>query len=82
MRAHGSPGPERSCRAEGVHRDQGPVPDRGWGWRAALGAAFVYLRLNGVTPSPDGPEWEELVLDVAASRLDRAGTSQRLRKLL
>ena len=50
--------------------------------RAALGAALVFLRLNGVTLSPDGPEWEELVMDVSASRLDRAETSKRLRKLI
>jgi len=50
--------------------------------RAALGAALVFLRLNGFAPSPDGSEWEDLVLDVAASRLDRAGTSLRLRKRL
>ena len=50
--------------------------------RAALGACIVFLRLNGFEPSPDGPEWEELTLDVAASRIDRGETTKRLRKLL
>jgi death-on-curing protein len=50
--------------------------------RAALGACLVFLRLNGLEPVPDGPEWEELTLDVAASRIDRDDTTKRLRKLL
>ena len=50
--------------------------------RAALGACLVFLRLNGVEPSPDGPEWEALTLGVAASELDRDQTTTRLRKLL
>jgi death on curing protein len=50
--------------------------------RTALGACLVSLRLNGVETEPDGPEWEELVLDVAASRIDRGGTTKRLRKVL
>lgn len=50
--------------------------------RAALGACLVFLRLNGYQPAPDGPEWEQLTLDVAASRLDRAATTARLRALL
>ena len=50
--------------------------------RAALGAGLVFLRLNGLEPKPDGPEWEELTLAVAASELDRAETTKRLRKLL
>lgn len=50
--------------------------------RAALGACLVFLRLNGLEPAPDGPEWEELTLDVAASRLDRDATTARLRALL
>jgi len=50
--------------------------------RTAMTAAIVFLRLNEVEPSPDGPQWEELVLDVAASRIDREETTARLRKLL
>jgi death-on-curing protein len=50
--------------------------------RAALGACLVFLRLNGIEPKPDGPEWEELTLAVAAGALDRDETTQRLRKLL
>jgi death-on-curing protein len=50
--------------------------------RAALGACLVFLRLNGIQPAPDGPEWEELTLGVAAGRLDRKQTAKRLRKLL
>lgn len=50
--------------------------------RAALGACLVFLRLNGVETAPDGPDWEELTLDVAASKLDRDATTARLRALL
>jgi death-on-curing protein len=50
--------------------------------RAALGACIVFLRLNGIEPKADGPEWEELTLAVAASRLDRDEATMRLRKLL
>lgn len=50
--------------------------------RAALGACLVFLRLNGIEPAPDGPEWEELTLAVAASALDRDETTARLRKLI
>jgi len=50
--------------------------------RVALGACLVFLRLNGLEPRPDGPEWEALTLDVAASRLDRADTTARLRELV
>lgn len=50
--------------------------------RAALGACLVFLRLNGMEPSPDSPEWEQLTLDVAASKLDRDATTERLRALL
>lgn len=50
--------------------------------RAALGACLVFLRLNGVATAADGPEWEQLTLDVAASRLDRDATTARLRELL
>ncbi|MBX3735325.1 MAG: type II toxin-antitoxin system death-on-curing family toxin [Candidatus Didemnitutus sp.] len=50
--------------------------------RAALGACLVFLRLNGIEPAPDGPDWEQLTLDVAASKLDRDATTERLRTLL
>jgi len=50
--------------------------------RAALGACIVFLRLNGLEPGPDGPEWEELTSAVAAGELDRAEVTKRLRKLL
>jgi len=50
--------------------------------RAALGACLVFVRLNGIEPKTDGPQWEELTLDVAASRLDREQTTRRLRTLL
>ena len=50
--------------------------------RAALGACIVFLRLNGIEPRPDGPEWEDLTLAVASSALDRDEATARLRKLL
>jgi death-on-curing protein len=50
--------------------------------RAALGACILFLRLNGIEPAPDGPDWEALTLDVAASRLDRDQTTVRLRALM
>ena len=50
--------------------------------RTALGACLVFLRLNGVETKPDGPEWEQLVLDVAASRIDREETTKRLGKVM
>jgi len=50
--------------------------------RVALGACVVFLRLNGLEPAPDGPEWEDLTLDVAASKLDRDQTTRRLKKLI
>jgi death-on-curing protein len=50
--------------------------------RAALGACIVFLRLNGVDPSADGPAWEELTMAVAASTIDRDEATARLRKLL
>ena len=50
--------------------------------RTAMMAAIVFLRLNGIEPAPDSDRWEELLIDVAASRLDRDATTRRLRKLL
>ncbi len=55
--------------------------------RAALAACLVFLRENGLfadagLPSQRIDAWEALVLDVAASRLDRGGATNRLRELL
>jgi death-on-curing protein len=50
--------------------------------RAALGSCIIFLRLNGVEPEPDSQAWEDLTLDVAASRIDREQTTTRLRALL
>jgi death-on-curing protein len=50
--------------------------------RTAMMTAIVFLRLNGIEPKPDSERWEKLMLDVAASKLDRDQTTQRLRKLL
>ena len=50
--------------------------------RAALGACIVFLRLNGIEPKADGPQWEKLTLAVAASTIDRDETTARLRRLL
>ena len=49
--------------------------------RAAMASAIVFLRLNGIEPAPDSEAWEALVLDVAASKLDREQTTARLRRL-
>ena len=50
--------------------------------RTALGACIVFLRLNGVEPKADGPEWEDLTLAIAASAISRDEATERLRKLL
>ena len=50
--------------------------------RTALGACIVLLRVNGVKPQADGPEWEELTLAVAESAIDRSEATIRLRRLL
>lgn len=50
--------------------------------RVGMTAAIVFLKLNGLQPAPDSDEWESLVLDVAASRINREQTTQRLRSLL
>jgi len=55
--------------------------------RAALGACLVFLDANNLLPDPAAPsknpdDWEALVLDVAASRIDREQTTTRLRSLL
>jgi len=50
--------------------------------RTAMMAAIVFLRLNGIDTLPDSEMWEQLMLDVAASKLDRDATTRRLRKLV
>jgi len=52
--------------------------------RTALAACLVFLDANQLLPIAKLPidEWEKLMLDVAASKIDRATTTQRLRKLL
>jgi len=50
--------------------------------RTAMTAAIVFLRLNDVKPAKDSKAWEDLVLDVASSKLDREQTTRRLRKLV
>lgn len=50
--------------------------------RAALGACILFLRLNGIGPYADGPEWENLTLAVAAGTIDRDETTAWLRRLL
>jgi death-on-curing protein len=50
--------------------------------RTAMMSAIVFLRINGLETLPDNAKWEKLMLDVAASKIDRAATTQRLRKLL
>ncbi|MFY9315287.1 MAG: type II toxin-antitoxin system death-on-curing family toxin [Burkholderiales bacterium] len=55
--------------------------------RTALAASLVVLGENRLLPDPELPDrhiddWESLVLDVAASRIDREQTSARLKRLL
>jgi len=50
--------------------------------RTALGACIVFLRLNGIEPKADSPEWEELISAVASGTVDREETTRRLRTLL
>jgi death-on-curing protein len=50
--------------------------------RAALGSCIVFLRLNGIEPRSDGPEWEELVQAIASGSIDRDQATIRLRELL
>jgi len=50
--------------------------------RTAMMSAIVFLRLNGIDPAPDSGRWERLMLDVAASKIDRQETTERLRKLV
>jgi death-on-curing protein len=52
--------------------------------RVALATCLVFLSENGLLPdeSLDPDAWESFVLDVAASQLDRDGTTRRLGELL
>ena len=50
--------------------------------RTAMMAAILFLRFNGIEPKADSEQWEKLMLDVAASKLDRDATTHRLRKLV
>jgi death on curing protein len=52
--------------------------------RTALAACLVFLEENGLFADRKLPitDWEQFVLDVAGSQLDRAATTRRLRKLL
>ena len=50
----------------------------------ALASCLVFLEQNGVWQPRKlaVDEWEQLVLDVAASKIDRDETTRRLKKLL
>jgi death on curing protein len=52
--------------------------------RTALAACLVFLETNGLLPDRRLPidEWEQFVIDIASSKLDRAATTRRLRKLV
>ena len=52
--------------------------------RTALAACLVFLEENQLFPGAKLPtaDWEMFVLDIAASKLDRATTTRGLRKLL
>lgn len=55
--------------------------------RTALAACLVFLEANGLLAKPDVPardidNWEGLVLEVAASKVDREQTTESLRALL
>jgi death-on-curing protein len=55
--------------------------------RTALATSLVFLEANEQLPHPDlsarsVDEWETLVMDIAASRVDRAGATRRFRALL
>ena len=50
--------------------------------RTAMLAAIVFLRINGLETAPDSSAWENLMIDLDASRLDRDQTTARLRALV
>lgn len=52
--------------------------------RTALATCLVFLSENGLLPEEklDTEAWESLMLEVAASHLNREGTTARLRKLI
>ena len=52
--------------------------------RTALAACLVFLEGNGLLPIVELPidAWEQFVLEVAASKVDRDATTRRLRKLV
>ena len=52
--------------------------------RTALASCLTFLAENRLLPNDDLPllGWENLVLDVASSRIDRAATTERLRELI
>ena len=52
--------------------------------RTALAACLVFLENNGLLPDRKLPinDWEQFVLDVASSKINRDETTRRLRKLL
>jgi death-on-curing protein len=52
--------------------------------RTALATCLVFLSLNGLLPSEDlkAEAWEALTMDVAASRIGREETTERLRRLV
>ncbi len=50
--------------------------------RVAFATCLIFLKLNGYQPTPDSPDWEALVLDVAASRIRKADLATRLRDLI
>lgn len=50
--------------------------------RTALGAALVFLRLNGVKPKPDSVKWEQLTFAIADSKIDREEATRLLRLLV
>jgi len=50
--------------------------------RTARAACIVFLRLNGLEPSQDSPDWELLTMVVASGEIDREDTTSRLRALL
>ncbi len=50
--------------------------------RVAFGSCLVFLQLNGLEPAPDGDDWENLTLAVAAGALSRDEVTERLRALV